>query len=91
MSRLRIIIIGAGIAGLTPALALRQQDHEVILLEKSCFLQDYGAAISIGPNTSNLLLHLGMDPENGGANLCDALVQYTIARAVKVKLDVEAK
>jgi len=47
---MRVIIVGAGIAGLTLALALRERGHEPIVLERSPRLRDEGYMIDFfGP------------------------------------------
>jgi 2-polyprenyl-6-methoxyphenol hydroxylase-like FAD-dependent oxidoreductase len=48
-------IIGAGIAGLSAAIALRRSNHKVIVYERSSFKQEIGAAISIPPNATRVL------------------------------------
>lgn len=73
---LTINIIGAGIAGLTAALALRKQGHHVNIWEKSPTLQETGAAIFLGPNCTGILHRLGMDPVKVGANLLKGMAQY---------------
>ena len=51
----KIMIVGAGIAGLTAALCLRQSGHDVIILEQASALQNIGAGIQLSPNA----LHAG--------------------------------
>lgn len=61
---LNIIVAGAGIAGVTAAVALRQAGHTVHLLEKSAFANpEVGAAINVTPNGARLLRSLGFDFE----------------------------
>ncbi|KAL4951293.1 hypothetical protein BDW69DRAFT_196592 [Aspergillus filifer] len=52
---LRIIIAGAGIAGLAAAIALRQGDREITILEQSSISQEIGATISLQPNASKIV------------------------------------
>ncbi len=57
------IIAGAGIGGLTAALALARIGCTVVILEKRAALDDRGAGIQITPNASRVLIALGL----GGA------------------------
>ncbi|KAM0793765.1 hypothetical protein ACM66B_001183 [Microbotryomycetes sp. NB124-2] len=65
-SRLRVVVVGAGIAGLAAATALRE--HEVIVLEQSRMNQEIGAAIHLGPNAARIAIdRWGMKVENMGS------------------------
>jgi salicylate hydroxylase len=55
-----IAIAGAGIAGLTAALALAQQGFRVTLLERSERLEEIGAGLQLSPNATRLLDRLGV-------------------------------
>ena len=70
---LHILIVGAGIGGLTAALALRQRGHEVEVFEKSHLAQETGAAIHLAPNANGLLKRLGLRAEEYGAVVCNGL------------------
>jgi thioredoxin reductase len=65
---LHIVIIGAGIGGLTAAIFLRKQGHRVTLLEQSRFANEVGAAMHLAPNANGLLRRIGILAENIGAN-----------------------
>ncbi|KKB62374.1 monooxygenase [Robbsia andropogonis] len=69
---LDIIIAGAGIAGLSAALALRRAGHLVRVFERTRALQPIGAAISVWPNGVKVLralgLGVGMDVAAGTMN-----------------------
>jgi salicylate hydroxylase len=58
----RLIVTGAGIGGLTAALALAHAGFEVIVLEKATELQEVGAGIQLSPNAARLLIALGLGP-----------------------------
>lgn len=55
-----VYVIGAGIAGLTLALALAKFGTTVVVLEKSPQLAEEGAGIQISPNASRALDRLGV-------------------------------
>ncbi|KAJ5519543.1 hypothetical protein N7453_001965 [Penicillium expansum] len=56
---LQVIIVGAGLAGLCAAAALRQAGHQVQIFEKSQFLGEVGAAVVLSPNSSSVLAQMG--------------------------------
>jgi salicylate hydroxylase len=56
-----IYIAGAGIAGLTLALALAKFGATVVLIERSPRVQEVGAGLQISPNARKILDRLGLD------------------------------
>jgi salicylate hydroxylase len=56
-----VYIAGAGIAGLTLALALAKFGATVVLLERSRAVQELGAGLQISPNARRILNQLGLD------------------------------
>ncbi|PLB52241.1 FAD/NAD(P)-binding domain-containing protein [Aspergillus steynii IBT 23096] len=73
---LDVLIIGAGIAGLTAAIALGKQGHRVVILEKSRFARETGAAIYMPPNCTALLQWMGISPSEFGGTLLHRMQQY---------------
>jgi len=59
---LRIGIIGAGIGGLTAAVALRQAGFAVDVYEQAPELTDVGGGINMGPNAVRVLQRFGLGP-----------------------------
>ena len=57
----KTIIIGAGVAGLVAAIALRRAGHDVLILERSAFGSEVGAAINLSPNALFVLSRLDFD------------------------------
>ena len=56
-----ICIAGAGISGLTLALALAQRGAKVVVLERNDAIQEFGAGLQISPNARYALNSLGLD------------------------------
>lgn len=59
-THLKILIIGAGITGLTTALALSLSGHTVAIYEQAQTLSEIGAGLQIAPNASRILARLGV-------------------------------
>ncbi|MBM3343114.1 MAG: monooxygenase [Betaproteobacteria bacterium] len=59
---MKIAIAGGGIGGLTTALALTQAGIAVTVYERSSQLVDLGAGITLAPNATRVLYHLGLGP-----------------------------
>jgi salicylate hydroxylase len=57
-----IIVAGAGIGGLTAALALAAKGFRIVVLEKAERLEQVGAGLQISPNASRILIDLGLEP-----------------------------
>jgi 2-heptyl-3-hydroxy-4(1H)-quinolone synthase len=47
---MKVVIVGAGIGGLTLGVALRRRGHEVHIVEKRSEFSDEGAGVVLGPN-----------------------------------------
>lgn len=56
-----IVIAGAGIGGLTAALALAARDFTVTVCERTEKLSEVGAGIQLSPNAGRVLASLGLD------------------------------
>src|SRR3954452_5634145 len=56
---MRVMLIGAGIAGLSAAIALRRVGIEVVVYERAPELREVGAGISLWANALRALDYLG--------------------------------
>jgi salicylate hydroxylase len=58
---LKIIIVGAGLAGLALAARLGESSHQVIVLEAAPQIAEVGAGLTCAPNLTRLLSKWGLD------------------------------
>lgn len=58
---MKVIIVGAGIGGLTAALSLLHKGIDVVVLERAPALTEVGAGIQIGSNGTVVLRELGLE------------------------------
>jgi len=56
-----VVIAGAGIGGLTAAMALAARGFHVVVVERTAELSEIGAGIQIAPNAGRVLAGLGLD------------------------------
>jgi salicylate hydroxylase len=57
---MKITIIGAGLGGLTAAIALLKKGFDVSVLEQASELKEIGAGVQLGPNATGVLYRLGL-------------------------------
>lgn len=56
-----VAIIGAGLGGLTCALALAQAGRSVVVYEQAPQMAEVGAGITLSPNSSRIMMALGLE------------------------------
>jgi 2-heptyl-3-hydroxy-4(1H)-quinolone synthase len=76
---MRVLIVGAGIGGLTLGIALERARHEVTIVEKRTLFKEEGAGVVLGPNVMTAVRCLdltadikGVGRELTGMNITDA-------------------
>ncbi|MEM8611197.1 MAG: FAD-dependent urate hydroxylase HpxO [Cyanobacteria bacterium P01_H01_bin.105] len=63
MEKLKVIVVGAGMGGLTTALAMRQAGYDVEVYDRVSVLRPAGAGISLWSNGVKVLNRLGLGSE----------------------------
>src|SRR5262245_12442046 len=56
----KVLIVGAGIGGLTAAIVLRQAGFEIEVFERAAEVKEVGAGIGLSANATRVLKHLGL-------------------------------
>ena len=73
----RILVIGAGIGGLSAAIALRQAGVQVKIFERAASLKEVGAGIGLSANATRVLKQLGvMDAVVARGQVLEAAQSY---------------
>jgi salicylate hydroxylase len=80
-----VIIAGAGIGGLTAALAMAQHGFGVTLLDQTQRLEETGAGIQLSPNASRILIALGLERQLRQCIVEPAELRVIDARTAKVQ------
>ena len=76
-----VFVAGAGIGGLTAALALANKGFRVVVLEKAEKLEEAGAGLQLSPNASRILLDLGLEPRLARRAVVPESINVMSARA----------
>jgi len=67
---LDIVICGAGIAGLSAAIALARQDHNIRIFETSSFSKEVGAAFNVAAPAVKILKSWDIDMDQLQPDIC---------------------
>jgi 2-polyprenyl-6-methoxyphenol hydroxylase-like FAD-dependent oxidoreductase len=76
----KVVVVGGGIGGLTAALSLRRNGHEVVVLERRATTEEAGAGISLWPNAMRILRDLGLGPALEASAISDGRVTIRTRR-----------
>jgi salicylate hydroxylase len=76
-----IVIAGAGIGGLTAALALAARGFRILICEKTGRLEEAGAGLQLSPNATRVLIGLGLQPRLAPHVTTPASVSIMTARS----------
>ncbi|ESZ87567.1 MAG: salicylate 1-monooxygenase [Blastomonas sp. CACIA14H2] len=85
---MRILIAGAGIAGLAAALALARKGHSVQVIEQAAALEEVGAGLQLGPNAMRVLDALGIGEKVAAAGQSPAAITLRDGRSAREILKV---
>jgi salicylate hydroxylase len=76
-----IFVAGAGIGGLTAALALAARGFRVVVMEKAERLEEVGAGLQLSPNASRILISLGLKERLAARAVVPEAISIMSARA----------
>ncbi|KAI8950906.1 hypothetical protein F4801DRAFT_590099 [Xylaria longipes] len=74
---MKVIVIGAGIGGLSAAIEMNRAGHDVEVYESSSFLNEVGAAIHLAPNATRVMRAWDCDFESMQPVNCESIRAYT--------------
>jgi FAD-dependent urate hydroxylase len=89
MGRLKVMVVGSGVAGVSVARALLRDGHHVTVFEQRQDVSVGDGAVTIWPNGATVLRHLGVDMETAGQVLSTVRVLTSSGRRLAA-LDVTA-
>jgi FAD-dependent urate hydroxylase len=79
---LRILVVGAGVAGISVARGLLRDGHDVTVFERRPDVKAGGGAVTIWPNGATVLEQLGVDMDGAGQLLSTLRVTTSTGRPV---------
>jgi 2-polyprenyl-6-methoxyphenol hydroxylase-like FAD-dependent oxidoreductase len=82
----RVVVVGGGIGGLTAALALRADGHDVIVLERRETSEEAGAGISLWPNAMRVLRGLGVGEALEASAMSDGRTSIRTSRGRRLSV-----
>jgi FAD-dependent urate hydroxylase len=86
---LRILVVGAGVAGISIARGLLRDGHDVNVFERRPDMRPGGGAVTIWSNGSTVLAQLGVDMDGAGQLLSTVRIATSTGRPL-VNIDVTA-
>ena len=87
--RLRVLVVGAGVSGISVARGLLRDGHDVSVFDQRSDVQAGGGAVTIWSNGETVLSQLGVDMDGAGQLLSSVRVITSTGRPLAT-LDVTA-
>src|ERR1700757_2315629 len=87
--RLRVLVVGAGVGGISIARGLLRDGHDVTVFERRPDVQAGGGAVTIWSNGATVLAQLGVDMRGAGPLLSTVRVVTSTGRPLAI-LDLAA-
>jgi FAD-dependent urate hydroxylase len=87
--RLRILVIGAGVSGISVARGLLRDGHDVTVFDQRPNVTAGGGAVTIWPNGATVLQQLGVDMDGAGQLLSAVRVMTSTCRPLAT-MDLDA-